>query len=355
MARVHGVVGALAALPLILIALTGVALVFSDEMLLLGTSAGGAPGRALTASEASRAIERALRALETSAECELSSVWTLRLPRADFGLVRVWLSDGTQALIDTGSGRIVSRFAWHEHPATLLHELHVSLTLGAAGEQIVGGLGLVACGLLFSGLLALWRRRATLPVLRLWRPRSMRRGELTRAHGHWGLAASPLVLVSLLTGLGMTYHASARALLTTLAGGEGTTQPAPTASLCPSPEVVAAPAMAALATKEFPAAELVMVYPPRELAQPWGFRMRQPGESHPNGRTMVWIDACGGHVLAAEDALEAPLGERLVHALYPLHAAGYAGPLDDVLVLVTGVALAALIAIGAYARSRRRA
>jgi uncharacterized iron-regulated membrane protein len=346
-------VGVLAALPLILIALTGSALVFSDEMLSLGAAAPPTLDGALNHQEAALAFERTLTALEDTQLGDFPTLSTLRLPGAELGFARAWLADGTQALVDTETARVVSHFAWYENPATFLHELHVSLTLGPAGEQIVGGLGIIACGLLVSGLIALWRRRSTLRVPALWKPRSTRRGELTRAHGHWGLAVFPLVLLALLTGLGLTYHGAARALLTSVAGGESLARPVPQTSICASPErTLPRSALVDLATSRFPSAELVMVYPPREPEQPWGFRMRQPGEWHPNGRTMVWIDECTGALLASEDAIRAPLGERLVQLIYPLHSAGFPGALDDVLVLVTGVALAVVISMGTYARLR---
>jgi uncharacterized iron-regulated membrane protein len=352
-ARAHGLAGALAALPLLLVALTGVALVFSEEMLAAGAGEVRAPGRPLTTEEAARALEGALAALGSGEKGEPAAVATLRLPRADFGLARAWLTDGTHALVDTSAARVVRRFAWHQHPATFLHELHVALTLGGAGEQIVGGIGLVGVALLGSGGFALWRRRKTLLVGAFWRPRSTRRGELARVHAHWGLALLPLALLALLTGLGLTYHGVARAVLTTLAGGKATASAPPETGTCAGTAQNLPPsAMADVAGQRFPEAELVMVYPPRGPRQPWGFRMRQPGEWHPNGRTMAWIDACDGTLVAVEDARAAPLGERFVHAIYPLHAARFPGALDEVLVVLTGTGFAIVVAAGAAGRLR---
>lgn len=331
--------------------MTGVALVFSEEMLALGVSEMRAPGRPLSAEEAARALERAMSALGSTGG--IAAVTTLRLPRAEFGPARAWLADGTQALVDVESGRLVSHFEWYEHPATFLHELHVALTVGEAGEQIVGGVGIVACALLGTGVFALWPRRATLRFATLWRPRSMRRGELTRVHGHWGVVLFPLALLAMLTGLGLTYHGTARALLTTIAGGEAEPRPAPSASVCAVSERCVPPAaMATTAQARFPGAELVMVYPPRGPESLWGFRMRQPGEWHPNGRTVAWVDACTGALLATENALAAPLGERLVHAIYPLHAARFPGPVDDALVVLGGLGLVAVVGLGAAGRLR---
>jgi uncharacterized iron-regulated membrane protein len=67
------------------------------------------------------------------------------------------------------------------------------------------------------------------------------------------------------------------------------------------------------------------------------FRKRLPGEWHPNGRSYVLIDPYSAAVVQAIDAREQGMGTRVMHAIYPVHAAKAGGP-----AMIGAAALAAL-------------
>src|SRR5690606_31060202 len=91
---------------------------------------------------------------------------------------------------------------------------------------------------------------------------------------------------------------------------------------------------------------LVFYYPPGvEGGAAHRFRLRQPCELHPNGRSYVDLDA-GGSVAHVVDACALPTGERAAHAMYPLHAGKADSSIWKLGVFLGGVALALLSASG---------
>jgi uncharacterized iron-regulated membrane protein len=80
------------------------------------------------------------------------------------------------------------------------------------------------------------------------------------------------------------------------------------------------------------------------------------GETHPVGRSMVWLDPYTARVLGTLDATRAPTGAQVSNALYPLHAGSF-GPIWWALVLVAGLLPAFFLVTGFLfwrARTRRR-
>lgn len=79
-------------------------------------------------------------------------------------------------------------------------------------------------------------------------------------------------------------------------------------------------AVLAKVESEFPDARLTFYYPPGEGLGYNEFRLKQPCELHPNGRSFLDLDAAGD-VLQKDDACGIPPGQRALHAIYPLHSA----------------------------------
>jgi uncharacterized iron-regulated membrane protein len=86
--------------------------------------------------------------------------------------------------------------------------------------------------------------------------------------------------------------------------------------------------------------------------------MRQPGEWHPNGRTVVTIDPATSRVVRVLDSRALAPGLRAYNSFYPLHAASIGGRAYDGVIFASGLALAGLGGAGLWSfliKPRRRA
>ena len=182
---------------------------------------------------------------------------------------------------------------------------------------------------------------------RVW-PRSGARRELIGSHRNLGLIfAIPLVVFSL-TGGAIVFHGTTQALLGAV--------PAPPAPVVGTGDVDWARALTE-AQARFPEATPRMAVRPAAPGRPATIRLKQPGEWHPNGRTTVTIDPATSRAVATSDANALPTGVRAYNAFYPLHASSVGGWLYSAVTALSGVAMAALGVVGAWAflgKPRRR-
>ena len=84
------------------------------------------------------------------------------------------------------------------------------------------------------------------------------------------------------------------------------------------------------------------------------FRKQLPGEWHPNGRSYVLVDPYTAQVVQAIDARAQGTGTRLMHAVYPVHAAKVGRLPMMLLAAFAAAALTWLAAGGAWAYVGRR-
>jgi uncharacterized iron-regulated membrane protein len=83
-------------------------------------------------------------------------------------------------------------------------------------------------------------------------------------------------------------------------------------------------------------------------------RLKLPDDPHPNGLTSVWLHPATAEVLKVARWSQLDAGSRLVSVVYPLHTGALGGPVHEILVGVTGLALATLGATGLLLWGRRR-
>lgn len=260
-----------------------------------------------------------------------------------------FLADGRRMHYATDDGRVLLE----RHPDTdallWLHELHTHLLAGETGEQVNGVLGFVCLGLVLVGLYLWWPARGRmLAQLRVFRGPPIRRW-LTW-HRSSGVVLLPLLVLSTVTGVGMIYHEVARALLTAAFGGAAVAPPAPGLPAAPVRWDRALEA-AARAVDE---ARLTRVSVPADDAGTVGFRAKQAGEWHPNGRSTITVDASGSHVLQASAATAEPAGARAANAIYPLHIGVAGGEVLRWLTFLAGLMPAFLLVTGFLFWRRRR-
>lgn len=327
---IHAWAGAILSLLLVVLGLTGSLLVFENDWIALTHP------EARTAFAADPAI---LGAAAERLEADHPDMRTVDFGGPQLGAHKLFLAEKDFG-IAAPNGATLDRWTGPARVEAFVFDLHHHLLAGETGE-IVGGVAALAAVLLVLTGLVVWVPAWRATRLRVW-PRSARRGELVSSHRNLGLMTAVPILVFCLTGAGMVFNEQARALL------------APNAPEPPPPPVVGNgdidwPAALAAAQARFPDATLRMASWPAAPGKPASVRLKQPAEWHPNGRTTVLIDPATSGVARATDAQTLTLGERAVHAIYPLHAGSVGGWVYEGVTVLSGLALAALGGVGLWA------
>jgi uncharacterized iron-regulated membrane protein len=269
-----------------------------------------------------------------AAEPDLTSVV---LAGGAVGVHRLYLPDEVFGYSDA-NGAVVERWRGAARAETLIFDLHHELLAGHTGKLVAGVAGLALVLLILTGLIV-WLPAWRATGWRLW-PRSGARRELIGSHRNLGLIfAMPLAVFSL-TGAAIVFHGTSQALL----GGA----PKPPTPIVGTGDVDWGRALAA-AQARFPDATLRMAIRPSAPGKPATIRLKQPGEWHPNGRTTATIDPATSRVVATSDANALPMGIRAFNAFYPLHASSVGGWLYDGVTALSGLAMAGLGLVGAWA------
>jgi len=273
------------------------------------------------------------------------------LPREALPVWQAYFRDGSRRYFAPEDGALLIARSRHDDALMWLHELHTDLLGGETGHALVGVVGWISLGLLLTGLYLWWPKWGRmLAHLRPYPGPPVRRW-LTW-HRSAGAILLPLALLATLTGIGMVYHDGARAVLTSLFGGG----PAPAAPKRPG---TAAPIdwqrVIASATPALPGSQLTRVAPPAAGSGVIGFRARAAGEWHPNGRSLVFVDAQAPRVLLRHDAMAQPLGARLDEAIYPVHIGSIGGAPYRWVTALCGLLPSFLLITGFLFWLRRRA
>lgn len=257
----------------------------------------------------------------------------------DMTLHQAIYADGGGAYFTQG-GQVVDRWAdlWGR-PELWLFDLHHYLFLGESGKYVTGALGVLLFAFAVSGLVLWWRTRKTFK-LRLW-PARMTRSAIVRHHRDLGVIASPLLLMSAVTGCAMVFPALSAALLSPWA------DPAKAAPAPPKAAGVAGArvdwrALMVNGQAKFPNAAPRRLMLPAEPGKPAVLRLRQDFEWTPNGRTYVYLDPATARVLAVDDPAARDTASAITEKFYPLHAAKVGGLPWRLALTFSGLALTLL-------------
>ncbi|WP_309644122.1 PepSY-associated TM helix domain-containing protein [Phenylobacterium sp.] len=341
----HAWAGAVLALLLIVLGLSGSLLVLKDDWLRATM-----PAARQVVTPTPQTLGQAAEALEQAHPGEIR---TLVFARPDLGVHRVYLKDESNAYADTAGG-LVATWRGNARLEAWIFDLHHHLLAGEIGEIFVGVAGLAGALLVLTGLI-IWLPSWRAFAWRLW-PRSARRRDLVSAHRDTGMIFLIPTFVLCLTGGAIIFHDQSQALMTAAFPGGVTPPKPPKAGLGDIDWPVALSA----AQARFPTATLRMVGWPAKAGAPATIRMRQAGEWHPNGRTVVYIDPATSQAIGALDSRALAPGMRAYNAFYPLHAASVGGRTYDIAIFASGLALAGLGGVGLWSflvkpRQRRAA
>lgn len=237
-----------------------------------------------------------------------------------------------------------------------LRDLHTHLLSGKTGEQVLGGVGLVAVFLLLSGLYLWWPRWSALAASLRWY-----RGPPTRRWLSWhrgiGLWLLPLTLLASLTGVSMIYDDLVRdGLRAAFADAEPPKPPklAPREAAIDWNAVLRAAQATTAADGALAGAQLRRISLPKAGSGLIALRARAIGEWNPAGRSMVWVDPYRGQVLGVMNATAQGRGSRSFDAIYPLHGGFVGGRAWQILIALTGLLPGFLLITGFLFWRRRR-
>jgi uncharacterized iron-regulated membrane protein len=336
---VHAWAGAIVSLVLIVLGLSGALLVWKDDYL-----------RA-TIPEARQSVALdpgALAAIAQEAQADHpdSPPRSIVFASEDLGVHTLALRDDAGAYL-SGAGQTLARWTGTERFELWVFDLHHYLLAGETGMTVAGVSGIAAFLLSLTGLIIAW------PALRLFGARlvpvGVKRRDLIGAHRDLGLMIALPILIATATGSMLVFNDLARPAFQALAPGPPTPKP-PVAGI----GTVNWQRAMAEAKARFPDARIRIAIWPSAVGKPATIRLRQSGEWHTNGRTIVWIDPATSTVIGEVDAQASSPGDRAWNAVWPLHAAKVSdGPVAaravDALTSLTGLGLALLGAYGLWA------
>lgn len=319
----HRWAGGLIGLLLAVLGLSGALLVWEGEWISL-------------AGASDRVVEQPARIAQIVDDAAAQGMSRITFASEEIGLHQVVNSDGSGAYVDQ-QGLVADSWAtqW-ERPELWLFDLHHHLFAGHTGELVTGYAGIAGLLFVITGLILWWRGRASFRPRLL--PRRFQPGPIVSHHRDLGVLASPLLLLSIGTGVLMLFEPVREALIGKEARPERVTAAEPPAS--PGEAVIRAKAL-------FPDAALRRITLPREPGGETVVRLRQPFEWTPQGRTQVSF-APGGTV-TIQDAAGANAAAAATEKLYPLHSAKVGGLLTKLLMTLSGAALFLLGSFAVYA------
>jgi uncharacterized iron-regulated membrane protein len=343
--RVHLWLGLALSLLLFVFAVTGGALVYKEAYWRLVYPELRVPAAEITAAEHAAAIAAAREQFG-------EELRTVKLPEPGVPAYHLYLADG-EAFLAVGDHHLIDRWRPLDRPMGFLFDLHAHLMAGERGEQVGGVVSFLGFLLAATGLGLWWPTRRRFSVKNVV-PRDLSRRALLLLHRDVGALLSPILLVLLLSGSGLVFYGVAQKILNGMFGDAVPVASEPSGPVDLSGTLADATVVAG-AEAAFPGSRLVFYYPPREGATVHEFRIKQPCEVHPNGRSYAYLDG-QGNLLGRTDACALPNGERAVHALYPLHSGKTESGTYKLLVLLGAVALAILSTSGAltYSKGLRR-
>jgi uncharacterized iron-regulated membrane protein len=323
----HRWTGGLVGLLLAVIGLSGTALLWEDSWILLD-GANDAP--ASSPAELGSAIEIAI---ETA-----PGLSRITFAGDEIGLHQAIYADGGGAYI-AQDGTVVDRWAgpWGR-PELWLFDLHHHLLAGETGETITGVLGMLLLAFAITGTILWWRTRKTFRF-RLW-PARYTASAIVRHHRDLGVIASPLLILTAVTGTLMVFPAISSVLLSPIA--EPNSQPTLPDGLAPADRDTDWKRVMANAQSTYPLGAARRLMMPKQSGQPIAIRFRQDFEWTPNGRSYVWIAPETGAVIATDDPANGDRASAIVEKFYPLHAGKVGGLAWRIALTFAGFALTVL-------------
>lgn len=328
--QVHLWLGLLVGAHLLVMGLSGSALVFREEW-----NAGLEP---VISHEPRPALHTLAAAISSTLQREVTgyTLSMLVVPGGGRPLRATLQQSGAKPVwvyLDPATAAILARTDGPPLPDRLA-DFHHNLLVGRTGRVINGLIAIIFLLLVASGLWLWVTQTRPLPLRLSVRCSNLRRAvfDMHTATGFW---LSPFFVLMAFTAIYFAWHEPVASVinLITLSTGPKSAPRAGTSS-CNNPlgMIVAAAAGA------MPEGALSYIQYPERLGDPVVVRMKHRGEWHSNGSSHVYLQPCTAAVLMSDRTSDRPLGTRIVRNLAPVHFGEFGGLPTRMAWLVLGLA-----------------
>jgi uncharacterized iron-regulated membrane protein len=336
--------GLAGALFLIVIAVSGSALVFENEIdraLNPSTSYMAPAGQPLP-------LEGLLRRFQAAYSQE--QVGGVRIADKPDQAYEFSLRSRQSAMIDPYTGRVLGLRNREKSFARWLHLLHTRFAAGPIGEQVAGWLTVLLLGLALSGLVLWWPRR----ILKVRMTSTGRRTNFD-LHNVLGFYSSIVILAITVSGVLIAFESTTDPLVKRL--NDGVDPPAPPSTPVAGAKRITLDEAVAIAEKALPGAFASNVNVPAGPRAVYRILKKFPEDRTPAGRSRVYVDQFSGAVLLVENTRTAPLGTRILNLKRSVHTGDIFGAPTKVLycVVSAGIALQAITGVLIWLGTRKRA
>jgi len=333
----HRWVGVIAAIFIVVVAITGCALIFENNIdrALNPRTSYVTPGQTVLSDEA-------LIAAVSAAVPPDVKVTGLRFDPHPAFAWSASLSNGTTAFFNPYTGQVLgTRNTQETGFARWIHLVHTRLVAGENGERFVGWITVITLLMSLSGLYLWWPRK----IVSVGRYSSWRRAnfDLHSALGFW---ASALMVVVALSGVIIAFERTLDPIVEKL-GAAPRPNPALMKSVpVPGAKPVSTDEAVKIAEATLPGASVTVINVPASATDIYRAFAKFPEDRTPAGRSHVFIDQFSGKVLFVDNTRTAPLGRKLLDMKRSLHTGDVLGLPTQILYFLGSLALAGQVVSG---------
>ena len=326
--RVHRWVALSLGVLVVLMGLTGAALVFRDELTAVLTPAVKISTSPAAAGEYQR-IFAAARRLEPG----VGSMDIVPFGAGRATQVILYRTGHERYLfVDPHDGAVVADSNREWLPFAVLFQLHRRFMLGEAGGYAVGITGFALAFMAISGLVLWWPRKLKYALRIRWD--GNRLAVSYDLHRCAGALFALLLIVNAVIGITMTFDDASVALVNRLSGNPAPVLPAASSSILssarPLDEIVAA------AERALPGGSVTRIAI-RDGDAPVVVRKRLGNENDTHGGNRVYVDAASAAVLRVNTLASLPPGNSMFEWSYPLHTGTLVGTPYRILLVFAGL------------------
>ncbi len=354
----HRVIGVMVGLLLVVIGLTGSSLVFWHE---IDESLNPQLMQVVPQGDSLLSLESVVQKVSPAyPDLKLSSIDLPRKPEATY---QVWLKSKDDQWIvnyvNPYTGAVLGKRQWGRTLMTFIYDIHITLLAGEFGGIVVGICGILLLLLTVTGLILWpgWRQFAQGFKVRWKSPAQLVNYDI---HKVGGILSAAFLLLIASTGAAMIFHTHFESAVYWLTGTPK--PPELKSTVIANSQPMAVDTILQKANAALPGGETTYISLPQAPDGVFRVIKKLAHDSTPNGRSRVYLDQYSGEVLRVENAFKAPLPNRILNSLFPLHIGVYGGLAMRILYIFIGLTPAVLFITGfmlwwskTYAvRARRR-
>jgi uncharacterized iron-regulated membrane protein len=261
------------------------------------------------------------------------------------------LSAGRQSvMIDPYTGTILGARDRQQSFARWVHLLHTRLALDKLGEAMVGWFSVAMLGLAITGLVLWWPRKIlTVGGAAPWKRTNF------NLHNVLGFYSSLVMLFITLSGVLIAFENTTDPLVRRLNPAAAET-PTPQSTPVAGGKRLSIDEAIAIAEQALPGAFSASIGIPNGPKAAFRILKKFPEDRTPAGRSRVYVDQFSGKVLLVENTRTAPLGTRILNLKRSAHTGDIFGAPTQALYFIVslGIALQAITGALIWFNGRKR-